>query len=352
MGKTTKELINQQADEKDDRPTVYEIKDLEVHFPVKQKLSERLRHGKKEQYVKAVDGINLTIKKGQTIGVAGESGCGKSTLAKTMVKLQDPTSGEVIFNEQDITELAGADYKKFRKQAQMVFQDPYESLNPRFTVRQTLEESLIIHENMTKDERTERLLHVLTKVGLRPAEDFIDRYPHELSGGQRQRVAIARALVIPPTFLIADEPVSMLDVSIRASVLNLLKELVEELDLASVYISHDLSLIRYVCEDTAIMYLGRIVEYGNTEDIIKNPLHPYSKALIDAVPSPNPQEAGINVTLEDEAPNPIDLPQGCRFHPRCPMAMDVCRTKSPEIHEVDGRFVECHLFNETEEIDN
>lgn len=329
---------------------VYNIDDLEVHFPVKKTLKERFTIGSKEKHVKAVDGIDLVIRKGQTIGVAGESGCGKSTLAKTLVKLEDPTSGEITFNDQNLQHLKGESYKAFRKQVQMVFQDPYESLNPRFTIRQTLEESMIIHENKTKDERTDRILETLTMVGLRPAENFINRYPHELSGGQRQRVAIARALVIPPTFLVADEPVSMLDVSIRASVLNLLRDLVEEFNLASVYISHDLSLIRYVCDDTAIMYLGRIVEYGNTEEIIKDPLHPYSKALLDAVPSPNPEEAGIDVPLDDEAPNPIDVPTGCRFHPRCPVAMDICKSVHPTPRSVEGRMVECHLFNDYEEV--
>lgn len=346
MGKIATIESHKNKQKTDQESVVYHINNLEVHFPVKRTLKERFTIGSKDRFVKAVDGINLTIKKGQTIGVAGESGCGKSTLAKTMVKLEDPTSGEIIFKGQNLQDLKGEDYKSFRKQAQMVFQDPYESLNPRFTIRQTLEESLIIHEKKTKDERTKRILDTLTMVGLRPAESFIDRYPHELSGGQRQRVAIARALIIPPTFLVADEPVSMLDVSIRASVLNLLRDLVEELNLASVYISHDLSLIRYVCDDTAIMYLGRIVEYGDTEDIIKNPLHPYSQALLDAVPSPNPQEAGIHISLDDEAPNPIDLPTGCRFHPRCPVAMDICKTNHPQPVSVEGRMVECHLFDE------
>lgn len=324
---------------------VYQLTDLKVHFPVHEQFVKRFKKGYEKKTVKAVDGINLTIRKGQTIGLAGESGCGKSTLAKTLVKLVEPTSGEIIFRGQDLKELKRKENKAFRRQAQMVFQDPYESLNPRFSIRQTLEESLLIHEDKTKEERTDRILDVLNMVGLKPAEEYIDRYPHELSGGQRQRVAIARTLVIEPTFLIADEPVSMLDVSIRASVLNLLKDLVEELNLASVYISHDLSLIRYVCEDTAIMYLGRIVEYGTTEEIIKNPLHPYSKALLAAVPSPEPKESGVTVSLDDEAPSPIDLPTGCRFHPRCPVAMDMCKKIEPKSNEVDGRLVECHLFN-------
>jgi oligopeptide/dipeptide ABC transporter ATP-binding protein len=332
--------------EVDERPVVYKLNNLKVHFPVQQKMINRFKKDYQVKTVKAVDGINLTIRKGETIGIAGESGCGKSTLAKTLVKLVEPSSGEIIFNGKELKDIGRSDNKEFRKQAQMVFQDPYESLNPRFSIRQTLEESLKIHGMKRKSERTERILETLTLVGLRPADKYIDRYPHELSGGQRQRVAIARALVIRPTFLVADEPVSMLDVSIRASILNLLMKLVKELDLASVYISHDLSLIRYVCEKTAIMYLGRIVEFGETEEIIKNPLHPYSQALLDAVPNTEPKEDGITISLDDEAPNPIDLPTGCRFHPRCKFATDLCKQVEPKMNHVNGRLVECHLYNE------
>jgi len=330
----------------DERPVVYKLNNLKVHFPVHQKLMNRFKKDYQVKTVKAVDGINLTIRQGETIGIAGESGCGKSTLAKTLVKLVEPTSGEIIFNGKDLKDIGRTDNKAFRKQAQMVFQDPYESLNPRFSIRQTLEESLKIHGMKSKSKRTERILETLTMVGLRPAEKYIDRYPHELSGGQRQRVAIARALVIRPTFLVADEPVSMLDVSIRASILNLIMKLVKELDLASVYISHDLSLIRYVCEKTAIMYLGRIVEFGDTEEIIKNPLHPYSQALLEAVPNTVPKEDGIMISLDDEAPNPIDLPTGCRFHPRCKFATEICKQRDPKVNNVNGRLVECHLYNE------
>jgi peptide/nickel transport system ATP-binding protein len=332
--------------EVDERPIIFDIQDLQVHFPVNQSLFESLGNRKEEKkFVKAIDGVSLSVRVGETIGLAGESGCGKTTLAKTMVKLEEATSGKVIFNGEDIRGFRSKELREFRKDAQMVFQDPYESLNPQFLIMQTLEEPLIIHGMKGKKKRKERVLETLEKVGLRPAENFINRYPHQMSGGQRQRVAIARALVVNPKFLVADEPVSMLDVSIRASILSLLQDLVKELNLASVYISHDLSLIRYVCDKTAIMYLGRIVEMGPTEDVIKNPIHPYSKALISAVPSPDPNPEGLHVPLEGEAPNPIDVPKGCRFHPRCPVAMDKCKIVEPKGMYHEDRWVECHLFD-------
>ncbi|MDQ0338129.1 oligopeptide/dipeptide ABC transporter ATP-binding protein [Caldalkalibacillus uzonensis] len=336
---------NHSERQQDQRNIVFNIQDLKVHFPVSQRFLESLvKKDSEQKVVKAVDGVSLTVREGETIGLAGESGCGKTTTAKTMVKLVEPTSGKVEFNGQDITSFKGKELKKFRKEAQMVFQDPYESLNPRFTVKQTLEEPLIIHGIKNPKERLDRILETLEKVGLRPAQTYINRYPHQMSGGQRQRVAIARALVIKPKFMVADEPVSMLDVSIRASILNLLKDLVEELNLASIYISHDLSLIRYVCDKTAIMYLGRIVEMGPTEEVIREPAHPYSQALLSAVPVPEPNPNGLNVPLDGEPPNPINIPRGCRFHPRCPVATEKCKEVEPIGRFVDGRWIECHLY--------
>lgn len=322
---------------------IVKVSDLKVHFSGRRGLFQSLVNSEIKR-VKAVDGVSFDIVPGEALGLAGESGCGKTTTAKTLVRLYKPTAGEIQFERQNVAPLEGRELREFRSKAQMVFQDPYESLNPRFKVKQILIEPLEIHGLCSSyAERMNRVMDTLNMVGLKPPEEFLDRFPHEMSGGQRQRVAIARALVLRPKLLVADEPVSMLDVSIRAGILNLLSELIRDLKVAGLYISHDLSLIRYVCQKTAIMYLGRIVEIGPTEEIIREPRHPYSQALLAAVPVVD-LDVHSRIEVEGEAPNPIDVPSGCRFHPRCKKALEICRNEAPPMVRIGNRSVECHLY--------
>ena len=335
----------------DEQGVLLEVRDLKVHFPVRTSLMTQMVHGSGGQrWVKAVDGVTFSVARGRTLGLAGESGCGKTTTAKTMVRLYKPTAGQVAFEGADIANLGGRALTNFRHRAQMVFQDPYESLNPRFNIQAVLEEPLVIHGMKSAKERMARMVETLDIVGLTPPSVYLSRYPHQMSGGQRQRVAIARALVLRPSFMVADEPVSMLDVSIRAGILNLMKQLIRNMDMAGMYISHDLSLIRYMCDQTGIMYLGRIVEIGDTEDVVRHPMHPYSQALLSAVPVPEVTHEEIMVPLEGEPPNPVDLPPGCRFGPRCERRMDICTRVAPKPVAVGGaRWVECHLYSERQE---
>lgn len=315
-----------------------EVDDLKVYYPAK---------GGKGKVIHAVDGVSFRLRAGESIGLAGESGSGKTTTAKALVKLIEPTAGTIRFEGRNITHVRGRELKQLRARVQMVFQDPYESLNPRYSAAMTLEEPLAIHGVKDRRERRKRAREVLDTVGLRPAEEYLTRFPHEMSGGQRQRLAIARAMVLQPKLLVADEPVSMLDVSIRAGILNLLDRLIRDHGMAGVFISHDLSLIRYVCDRTAIMYLGRIVEIGPTERVIRSPKHPYTQALLEAVPDPLAVGRPLGTPLEGEAPSPIDLPTGCRFWPRCKLATDRCRVEPPRPIEVEpGHLVECHLYEE------
>jgi len=294
--------------------------------------------------VKAVDGVSLTIHKGETLALVGESGSGKTTLGRTALKLVEPISGKIIFEGRDITHVK-KDLKEFRKKAQMVFQDPFTSLNPYMTVRQIIEEPMIIH-GYPADERERRVLKALSDVRLLPAEEFLPKYPHMLSGGQRQRVGIARAIVLEPTFLVADEPVSMIDASSRAEILYVLKDLQKKYAMGIMYITHDIATANYFSDTIGVMYLGKIVEYGPTKEVIGSPLHPYTKALIEAVQDPDPENRfrERNV-IPGEPPSPINPPLGCRFNTRCPFVFEKCKEKEPQLVDVGRKhLVACHLY--------
>ena len=320
------------------------VEKLKKWFPLSEGFFSAIFQKGEKKVLKAVDNISFTIGEGEILGMAGESGCGKTTVGMTIIKLYEPTSGSIFYNENNVADLSGSRLKGFRKKVQIIFQNPYESLNPRFTIYDSIVEPLNIYGIGTSQERKNTVIQTLEMAGLRPVIDYINKFPHELSGGQRQRVAIARGIVLNPGFIVADEPVSMLDVSIRAGILNLLKSLNESIGLSILYISHDLSTIRYICHRTAIMYLGRIVEIGPTENIINTPSHPYTQALISAVPITNPDYSRTKTHLAGEIPNPIDLPDGCRFLPRCKKATKQCKELEPDLLEIKkGHYVACHL---------
>jgi oligopeptide/dipeptide ABC transporter ATP-binding protein len=282
------------------------------------------------KYVHAVDGVSLTLRRSEVIALVGESGCGKSTLSLLLMGLEEPTEGSIFFEGRDVTRLPDRERKELRRKIQMVFQDPYESLNPTQTIEEIVNEPLLVHDiGRNKAERDERVEKALEDAGLKPAEVYLKRFPHELSGGQRQRVVIAAALVLEPEILLADEPVSMLDVSIRAEIINLLAELRITRQIAVIFITHDLGSVGFFADRVAVMYLGRIVEIGTMLEVLEKPQHPYTKALLSVIPVPNPRLRRERIILQGETPNPIDVPSGCRFHPRCPVALAACKESDP-----------------------
>lgn len=323
-----------------EKEKLLEVKNLSKSFPIKKGFLSR-----ETDWLRAVNNVSFSVYKGETLAIVGESGCGKSTTRKLILNLEEADSGEVIYRGNDILQLKKEEMRLLRKKIQVIFQDPYASLNPKWRIGKIIEEPLKIHHYGTPDERRKRVEELLEHVGINP--NFYDRYPHEFSGGQRQRIGIARALALEPEIIIADEPVSALDVSIQAQILNMFKRLQKEFGLTYIFISHDLSVVKHISDRVGVMYLGEIVEIAKTEDLYHNPKHPYTKALLSSIPLPNPKlEQGI-IQLKGEVPSPINPPSGCKFHPRCPVAMEVCKSIEPKtVYENDAHEVKCHLFNE------
>ncbi len=320
--------------------TLLEVKDLQKHFPIKSGVLQ-----KQTGAVKAVDGVSFSLHKGETLGIVGESGCGKSTTGRMVMRLLEPTGGKIIFEDRDLMTLSNSEMRKMRKDIQMVFQDPFASLNPRHTVEQIIEEPLIVHGLGNRQERKKRVRELLEIVGLNSYH--AKRYPHQFSGGQRQRIGIARALAVKPKLIIADEPVSALDVSIQSQVLNLLEDLQKEFGLTYLFIAHDLGVVRHISDRVGVMYLGRIVELTDSDRLYESPKHPYTEALLSSVPIPDPEYSQERIILSGDVPSPSNPPSGCPFHTRCPKAMDICKQVVPTLQEVEqGHFTACHLYGE------
>jgi oligopeptide/dipeptide ABC transporter ATP-binding protein len=318
--------------------TLLSVENLEVHFPIKKGLLSRTAG-----YVYAVDGVSITLKKGETLGIVGESGCGKTTTGLAVLRLIEPTAGTVRFGDTDITALNTPELRALKKEIQMIFQDPYSSLNPRMTVNKILMDPMEIHGMYPGTERKDRIAYLLEKVGLRPEQGR--RYPHEFSGGQRQRIGIARALALNPQVIIGDEPVSALDVSIQAQIINLLIDLQQEFHLSYIIIAHDLAVVEHICDRIAVMYLGKVVETAAYNSVYADPKHPYTRALLSAIPVADPRVKKERMILKGDVPSPIKPPSGCTFHPRCPHRMDVCDKKVPMLKDIgDSHSVACYLY--------
>jgi oligopeptide/dipeptide ABC transporter ATP-binding protein len=311
------------------------VENLKMHFPVKSEMGQK-------KFVKAVDGVSFEIFEGETLGLVGESGCGKSTIGKLIVKLLKATDGKIFFRGKEITHLNNNEFRPLRKQIQMIFQDPYSSLDPRQQIGKVIEEPLIVN-NISGDTK-KKVISLMADVGLR--EEFFSRYPHEFSGGQRQRIGVARALALNPSIIVCDEPVSALDVSIQAQILNLMNSLQQKYNLTYLFISHDLRVVKHICNRIAVMYLGRLVELADKKEIFNNPMHPYTKGLLSAIPIINPEIKQEQGRLKGDIPSPINLPKGCRFHTRCESCMEICKEEAPIIKEIKPEhLVECHLYN-------
>ena len=325
-----------------DPECVLEVRHLRKCFPIKKTVT-----GKVTRELVAVDDVSFKLKSGETLGIVGESGCGKTTAGRAILKLHQPTGGQIIFDGKDITNYTPKQMREIRKQMQIIFQDPYSSLPPRDTVGGILSEPVQVHKIVPKNQIKDYVLDLMDKCGLR--DYYFERYPHEFSGGQRQRICIARALSVNPKLVICDEPVSALDVSIQAQIINLLKKLQRDMNLAYVFISHDLSVVKFISDKILVMYLGAVMEFGTKEDIFKNPLHPYTKALFSAVPNPDPTSKMDRIKLEGDIPSPANPPKGCRFHTRCPYAKEVCKHITPDYREYEpGHYAACHLLEQPE----
>jgi oligopeptide/dipeptide ABC transporter ATP-binding protein len=319
---------------------ILKVEGVKKYFPVSQSLASLLR--RRAMFIHAVDGVDFEVKRGETFGLVGESGCGKTTLGRTLIRLYEPTAGKAIFEGKDIFQLGNRELNEVRRSIQMVFQDPFASLEPRMTAGQIIEEPLIIHKGLDPEERRRRVTELLELIGL-AAKDY-SRYPRHFSGGQRQRIALARSLALNPKLIIADEPVSALDVSIRAQILNLIKDLQKTFGLTYILVAHDMSIVRQMCSRVAVMYVGKIVELAETEELFESPLHPYTKALLSAVPVPDPEKSLTSKPLQGDLPSPIYLPSGCRFHTRCPMRVAGCTIEEPKLRAIRiGHQVACHL---------